>query len=94
MTTWFNQWSECEQTVALYSLIRQLSVLQARFVEHLLQEQASSDTEVDHAEHAANSLGEEVRENLNLRLVFLAYCIGRLLCSRLIYAVFSVEPAI
>ena len=57
ITQWFGQWSDCEQTVALYTLLRQLSSRQARFIEHLLQEQASTDPSVDGQESKANNLG-------------------------------------
>ncbi|KAF6037678.1 smg [Bugula neritina] len=53
---WFGQWSDCEQVVALYTLLRQLTANQARFIEHLLQEQASSDAAVDAIENQANKL--------------------------------------
>lgn len=54
---WFGQWSSCEQTVALYTLLRQLDSRQARFIEHLLQEQAATDPSVDGQENQANNLG-------------------------------------
>lgn len=57
LSQWFKQWSDCEQTVALYTLLRQLESPQARFIEHLLQEQASTDSNVDDLENQANSLG-------------------------------------
>lgn len=57
ITQWFGQWSDCEQTVALYTLLRQLDCKQARFIEHLLQEQAAADPNVDGQENQANSLG-------------------------------------
>jgi len=56
ITQWFGQWSDCEQTVALYTLLRQLNSRQARFIEHLLQEQASTDPSVDGQESKANNL--------------------------------------
>lgn len=58
LSQWFGQWSDCEQTVALYTLLRQLDSKQARFIENLLQEQASTDSGVDDLENQANDLGE------------------------------------
>lgn len=58
LTQWFTQWNDCEQTVALYTLLRQLNSKQARFVENLLQEQASTDPSMDDVENQANDLGK------------------------------------
>lgn len=62
ISQWFTQWSDCEQTVALYTLLRQLDSKQARFVENLLQEQAATDSAVDEVENRANDYGTALRK--------------------------------
>lgn len=42
--TWFTEWNECERTIALYSLLRQMTPIHARFLsvvmEHTFRDQA------------------------------------------------------
>ena len=58
VTNWFKSWNECEQTVALYSLLRKLSPTQAKFLLQVLQQSVSDCTEVDLLESQANSPGK------------------------------------
>lgn len=41
---WFTEWNECERTIALYSLLRQMTPIHARFLsvvmEHTFRDQA------------------------------------------------------
>lgn len=42
--TWFTEWNDCERTIALYSLLRQMTPIHARFLsvvmEHTFRDQA------------------------------------------------------
>lgn len=59
MTRWFREWSPCEQTIAVYSLIYQLSPSHVRFLSTVMDAylQEHSD-EVKQLEGEANDPGE------------------------------------
>ncbi|KAK3736884.1 hypothetical protein RRG08_000629 [Elysia crispata] len=54
MTSWFKEWNECEQTVALYSLLKKSSPVQAIFLDQVLQQSLADCTDVKQLEAKAN----------------------------------------
>ncbi|XP_028934786.1 protein Smaug homolog 1 isoform X1 [Ornithorhynchus anatinus] len=54
---WFKGWNECEQTVALLSLLKRVSGTQARFLQICLEHSMESCTELHVLEGEANSPG-------------------------------------
>ncbi|GFO35433.1 protein smaug [Plakobranchus ocellatus] len=54
MTSWFKEWNECEQTVALYSLLKKSSPVQAIFLDQVLQQSLAECTDVKQLEAKAN----------------------------------------
>lgn len=54
VTSWFKEWSECEQTVALYSLLKKLSPAQAKFLDQVLQQSLADCTDVMQLQKKAN----------------------------------------
>lgn len=60
LAEWFQDWNSCEQTIALYSLLRKVSATQARFLslvlEHLLKNGGDSQ-ELNRLEKQANNSG-------------------------------------
>ncbi|XP_070578983.1 protein Smaug homolog 1-like [Ptychodera flava] len=71
----FKEWSDCEQTVALYSLLSRLSATQARFLSFVLEQTVSDSQELKLLEQQANdpgyisSLGNESKENAVAQLL-------------------------
>ena len=57
MKAWFRDWSECEQTVALYSLIKKLTIPQAKFLNQVLQQSLADCQDVTHLQNRANDEG-------------------------------------
>ena len=57
VTTWFKSWNECEQTVALYSLLRKISPSQSKFLMQVLEQGVASCSEADFLEKEANNPG-------------------------------------
>uniref|UniRef100_A0A8D0BWM8 Protein Smaug homolog 1 n=1 Tax=Salvator merianae TaxID=96440 RepID=A0A8D0BWM8_SALMN len=54
---WFKGWNECEQTVALLSLLKRVSRSQARFLQLCLEHSLADCTELKILENEANSPG-------------------------------------
>ncbi|BFZ06840.1 hypothetical protein BsWGS_09879 [Bradybaena similaris] len=54
VTAWFKEWNECEQTVALYSLLKKSSPVQAKFMDQVLQQSLAECTDVKQLEAKAN----------------------------------------
>lgn len=55
---WFKGWNECEQTVALLSLLKRITRTQARFLQLCLEHSLADCTEIHIVESEANSAGE------------------------------------
>jgi len=58
VSSWFSRWNECEQTVALYSLLRKVSGVQAKFLLQVIQQSLTSSPDVIPLERQANDPGE------------------------------------
>lgn len=59
LTDWFKGWNECEQTVALLSLLKRVSRTQARFLHICLEHWLADCTEIHILEAEANNAGRE-----------------------------------
>ena len=58
VTTWFKTWNGCEQTVALYSLLKKISITQAKFLLQVLLQSVQDSTDIQSIEREANNPGE------------------------------------
>ena len=58
VTSWFKDWSECEQTVALYSLLKKLTPPQAKFLDQVLQQSLAECADVKQMQKKANDEGK------------------------------------
>lgn len=58
---WFKGWNECEQTVALLSLLKRVSQTQARFLQLCLEHSLADCAELHVLEGEANSPGHHVQ---------------------------------
>ncbi|CAL8364420.1 unnamed protein product [Gadus morhua 'NCC'] len=54
LASWFKGWNECEQTVALLSLLKRVGRTQARFLQLCLEHSLAECTELHQLEGAAN----------------------------------------
>ena len=61
VTNWFKLWNECEQTVALYSLLKKVTPTQAKFLLQVLQQSVADCTQVQLMETDANSPGKTLQ---------------------------------
>ena len=59
VTSWFKGWSECEQTVALYSLLKKLTPPQAKFLQQVLQQSLADCPDVKQMMTKANDEGKQ-----------------------------------
>ncbi|XP_076003021.1 protein Smaug homolog 1 isoform X4 [Genypterus blacodes] len=57
LASWFKGWNECEQTVALLSLLKRVSRTQARFLQFCLEHSLAECTELHILEAEANNPG-------------------------------------
>ena len=58
LSRWFKEWNHCEQTLALYSLLRRVSPTQARFLSFVLNQKLKNEVAViEQLEVEANSSG-------------------------------------
>ena len=55
---WFKGWNECEQTVALLSLLKRVTRTQARFLQLCLEHSLADCNDIHLLESEANSAGE------------------------------------
>lgn len=55
---WFKGWNECEQTVALLSLLKRVTRSQARFLQLCLEHSLADSTELHILENEANNPGK------------------------------------
>ncbi|XP_022092986.1 protein Smaug homolog 1-like isoform X2 [Acanthaster planci] len=56
LAIWFKEWNDCEQTVALYSLLRRVSPTQARFLTQVLEQTLADSDECQRLEQEANDI--------------------------------------
>lgn len=56
--SWFENWSECERTVALYSICSRLGAPQARLLVRVLEHSLADSTELPRLEQEANDSGK------------------------------------
>lgn len=61
LASWFKGWNECEQTVALLSLLKRVSRTQARFLQLCLEHSLAECTELQVLEGEANNPGRRAR---------------------------------
>lgn len=60
LSRWFKEWNHCEQTLALYSLLRRVSPTQARFLSFVLNQKLKNEVAViEQLEVEANSPGRK-----------------------------------
>ena len=59
LASWFKGWNECEQTVALLSLLKRVSRTQARFLQLCLEHSLAECTELQVLEGEANNPGRD-----------------------------------
>lgn len=57
ISSWFDQWNECERTVALYSLIKRVTHVNARFLSLVLDQTIGDSQELQLHEQQANNPG-------------------------------------
>lgn len=57
LATWFKNWNECEQTVALYSLLKRVKKCQAKFLLRCLEHFLHDCHELKLIETEANDYG-------------------------------------
>ncbi|EAW56876.1 sterile alpha motif domain containing 4B, isoform CRA_b [Homo sapiens] len=55
---WFKGWNECEQTVALLSLLKRVTRTQARFLQLCLEHSLADCNDIHLLESEANSAGQ------------------------------------
>jgi hypothetical protein len=55
LASWFKGWNECEQTVALLSLLKRVTPTQARFLQLCLQHSLADCNDIHLLESEANS---------------------------------------
>ena len=57
LANWFKDWDECEQTVALYSLLKRVKKCQAKFLSRCLEYFLNDSGELIRLENEANTPG-------------------------------------
>lgn len=66
LASWFKGWNECEQTVALLSLLKRVSRTQARFLQLCLEHSLAECTELQVLEGEANNPGKTSQLHFHL----------------------------
>lgn len=61
---WFKGWNECEQTVALLSLLKRVTRTQARFLQLCLEHSLADCNDIHLLESEANSAGESLHPEM------------------------------
>jgi len=57
VNSWFSSWSECEQVVTLYSLLRKIGSRQVKFIGQVIGHMQQGCTDLDQQEQQANDPG-------------------------------------
>ena len=60
LSMWFKEWNDCEQTVALYSLLKRVSGPQAKFLTLVLEQTLTDCDEWARLEQEANDPGRDI----------------------------------
>lgn len=58
ISQWFTEWTEAEQMVLLYSLLKRLSTLQVKFLSRVVDQHLTDCAELQLLEQQANNPGE------------------------------------
>ena len=59
LVEWFASWNECEQTIALYTLLKRITTIQAKFLSLILEHTFREDSfEVQMMQRQANDKGK------------------------------------
>lgn len=77
LASWFKGWNECEQTVALLSLLKRVSRTQARFLQFCLEHSLAECTELHILEAEANNPGRTVNTHTQLHMIHLQVLTGQ-----------------
>lgn len=67
LASWFKGWNECEQTVALLSLLKRVTRTQARFLQLCLEHSLADCNDIHLLESEANSAGESLPLEMGVR---------------------------
>lgn len=74
LASWFKGWNECEQTVALLSLLKRVSRTQARFLQLCLEHSLAECTELQALEGEANNPGRSATPGSTVTLAATCTC--------------------
>lgn len=58
ISQWFTEWTEAEQMVLLYSLLKRLSTLQVKFLSRVVDQHLTDCAELQMLEQQANNPGK------------------------------------
>lgn len=62
ISQWFTEWTEAEQMVLLYSLLKRLSTLQVKFLSRVVDQHLTDCAELQMLEQQANNPGKRLKD--------------------------------